>query len=98
MSAVDVLGQVCAISKFKATMALKLSQGGVHFVIFCKKKTNADIESDFQIGYNKIWFIVSDSKIGHNITGPVATDIVANVDLRPNIIGPNVHWLQYPYK
>ena len=44
MSAVDVLGQ---ISKLKATMALKLTQGGVHFVIFCKKKTNVDIESNF---------------------------------------------------
>ena len=37
MSAVDVLAQLCVICKFLATMALKLSQGGVHFVTFYKK-------------------------------------------------------------
>ena len=30
--------------------------------------------------------------------GPVLTDIAADVDIGVNIIGPDAHWLQYPYK
>ena len=40
----------------------------------------------------------SSSFIEFYIMGPVLMDIAVDVDIRPNIIGPDVHHPQYLYK